>query len=114
MKKILIYIPIVLSVLVLGAHFMRYANGSLLPVAVAAVLLGLLFVRQPWVARLMQSVLVVGTVEWIITLVNLASRRADMGEPYLRLVLILGVVALVTFCAAMLFQTRTLKDTYKL
>ena len=72
MKKILIYTPIVLSMLVLGAHFMRYANGSVIPIAVAAALLGLLFVRQPWVARLMQSVLVVGTVEWVITLFNLA------------------------------------------
>ena len=63
MKKVLLYIPIVLSFVVLGAHFLRY--GSDLGVVGAALLMGLLFVRQPWVARLMQVALVLGAIMWV-------------------------------------------------
>ena len=112
MKKALLYVPIVLSVLVLGAHFLRLTNSLPVVGVVVLVLLGLLFVRQPWSARLVQTVLVIGTVEWIRTLYNFAQIRMALGEPYLRLVLILGVVAAVTLCAALLFQTRTLRDHY--
>jgi hypothetical protein len=111
-KKILLYVPIVLSVVVLGAHLLRLSNSLPVAGAIVLVLLGLLFVRQPWAARFVQTVLVLGTVEWLRTMLALAQVRAALGEPYLRLVLILGVVAAVTLCAALLFQTRALRDHY--
>ena len=112
MKKSLLYVPIVLSVLVLGAHVLRLSNSLPIAGAMVLVLIGLLFVRQPWSARFVQTVLVIGTVEWLRTMLALAQVRAALGEPYLRLVLILGVVAAVTLCAALLFQTRTLREHY--
>ena len=63
MIKAALYVPVVLSLVVLGAHFMRY--GDTLFVAGALLLIVLLFVRQPWVARLMQVVLVLGALEWV-------------------------------------------------
>ena len=112
MKKSLLYVPIVLSVLVLGAHLLRLSNSLPIAGAMVLVLLGLLFVRQPWSARFVQTVLVIGTVEWLRTMLAFAQVRAALGEPYLRLVLILGVVAAVTLCAALLFQSRTLREHY--
>ena len=112
MKKTLLYVPIVLSVLVLGAHLLRLTNSLPIAGVIVLVLLGLLFVRRPWSARFVQTVLVIGTVEWLRTMLALAQVRAALGEPYLRLVLILGVVAAVTLCAALLFQTRALRDHY--
>ena len=112
MKKTLLYVPIVLSVLVLGAHLLRLTNSLPIAGVIVLVLLGLLFVRRPWSARYVQTVLVIGTVEWLRTMLALAQFRAALGEPYLRLVLILGVVAAVTLCAALLFQARTLRDHY--
>jgi hypothetical protein len=112
MKKQLLYAPIVLSLFLLGAHFLRYGN---LPVLIMlAAFMGLLFVRRWWVARIMQFVLVLGALEWLRTLAMLIQERMAYGMPYQRLAIILGVVAAITVFAAFLFQTKELKAIYRL
>lgn len=111
MKKALLYVPIVLSLVLLGAHFLR--DGNSVGVAGALVLIALLFVRQSWVARLIQVALVVGALEWVRTLYGLVQVRAEMGEPYARMVAILGVVAVITLGSALLFQSRSLRQIYQ-
>ncbi len=110
--KVLLHIPIVLSFAVLGAHFLRY--GHAIGVIGSLVLIALLFLRQPWVARLVQVALVLGALEWVRTLFSLMQVRAAMGEPVTRMVIILGSVALVTLVSALLFQTSPLKTVYRL
>ena len=91
---------------------MRYGNS--LGVFCAMAVIALLFVRQAWVARLVQVVLVLGALEWVRTLYSLMQVRTALDQPYERMVLILGTVALVTFCSALLFQSRALKEVYGL
>ena len=110
MKKVLVYVPIILSLVVLGAHFMRYGNS--LAVFGLLILIGLLFVRQPWVARMIQAALVLGALEWVHTIYELVQVRAALGQPFTRMVIILGLVTIVTACSALLFQTPTLKKIY--
>jgi hypothetical protein len=110
MMRVLLYIPIVLSLVVLAAHFLRY--GSSIGVFAALLLIGLLFLRQPWVPRVMQVVLVLGTIEWLRTMYEIAHMRSLHGQPYGRMLVILGIVAAVTLCAALLFQSATLKKIY--
>jgi hypothetical protein len=112
MKKVLVYVPVVLSLVILGAHFMRYGNS--IGVVGALALIALLIVRRPWVARLMQVVLILGALEWVRTLYELAQVRAALGQPFTRMTIILGVVAAVTFCSALLFQSPALKKIYRL
>lgn len=112
MKKVLLYIPIVLSFVVLGAHYMRY--GSSLAVVGVAALIALLFVRQPWVARLLQVALALAAIQWAHTMYDLAQLRIAFGESPTRLVIILGTVAAVALCSALLFQTKTLRGIYRL
>lgn len=112
MKNVLLYVPIVLSLVVIGAHFLRY--GGWIGVFAMLALIGLLFLRSPWVARLVQVVLVFGTVEWLRTAYVLAQVRALHGQPFGRMVAILAIVAAVTLCSALVFQTRTLKQVYGL
>ena len=95
MKKVLLYVPVVLSLGVLGAHFMR--NGDTI-----------------FVVRLMQVVLVLGALEWVHTLYELAQVRAALGEPYGRMLVILGLVAAITACSALVFQSKALKGVYGL
>ena len=109
---LLLYVPIVLSLTLLGAHFLRY--GIDIGVAASLVLIGLLFVRKAWVARLVQVALYLGFIEWMRTLLELAQMRAAMGQPATRMVIILGAVAAVTFCSAFLFQSTRLKKIYRL
>jgi hypothetical protein len=111
-KKALVYIPVVLSLVILGAHFMRYGNS--IGVLGSLLLIVLLIVRRPWVARLMQVALILGALEWVRTLYELAQVRAAHGQPFVRMVVILGVVAAVTFCSALLFQSPALKKIYRL
>jgi len=112
MSKALHYVPVVLSLVVLGAHFLR--DGNWIGVAVPVALIGLLFVRRPWVARLVQLGLILGALEWLRTLNDLVQVRIALGQPFTRMAVILGVVAVVAFCAALLFQTPTLKRVYRL
>lgn len=105
-------IPVVLSLLVLGAHFLR--SGNLLAVSGTLVLVGLLFVRRPWAARAVQISLVLASLEWIRTLLQLTVERMHTGQPFLRMAIILGIVAAVTLLSAFLFQSRRLLEFYGL
>lgn len=107
----LIYFPIVLSLAALGAHFLRY--GSDIGVLGMLLLIGLLFVRRPWAPRIVQASLVLGAVEWLHTLYGLAQYRAMQGQSATRMTLILGGVALLTFCCALLFETQRLRRIYR-
>ena len=104
--------PVILSLAVLGAHFLR--DGSWIGVIGALVLMILLFVRRAWVARLIQAVLILGALEWIRTLYVLVTVRAAHGLPFTRMAVILGVVAALSLASAMLFQMPTLKKRYRL
>ena len=112
MKKVLLYVPVVLSLVILGAHFLRYGNST--GVFGSLVLIGLLIVRRPWVARLIQIALILGALEWVRTLYEFAQIRAALGQPFTRMIIILGVVAALTFCSALLFQSQALKRIYRL
>jgi len=104
-------VPVILSLLVLGAHFLR--SGTLLLVLVVIGLVACLAARRPWVPRLVQAALLLGAVEWIRTLALFVGERKRSGEPYLRLVIILGAVALVTALSAFLFETARLRRRYR-
>jgi hypothetical protein len=93
-------LPAGLALLLLAAHFFRAGYVSVAALAVAAI--GLLFVRVPWSVRLLQATLLLGVIEWLRTAWVFASARAQFGQPYGRLLLILGAVAALTGLAAWL------------
>jgi hypothetical protein len=103
-------IPPVVAFLLLAAHF--YRAGIHLAVAVAVAMIVLVFVRRPWAARIIQLALVLAGIEWLRSAVTLVHARGAMGEPYLRLALILGGVALFTALAALVVQTRRAREHF--
>ncbi|MEE9612832.1 MAG: hypothetical protein V3W19_16385 [Desulfatiglandales bacterium] len=105
-------LPVILSALILGAHFFR--AGGLLFVLIALAIPVILLIHRPWVARLVQIILVGGGLEWVRTLVRLASERQAIGEPWNRLAIILGGVAILTACSALLFSLSALRKLYSL
>ena len=110
MVRALYFVPIVLSLLVLGAHFLR--DGSMVLVVACLTLVALLFVRRIWAARIVQGVLVLGALEWLWTLYGLVQVRAALDQPYVRMSVILGTVAAVTLASALLFETQALRRIY--
>lgn len=110
--KFILLVPVVLSFLLLGAHFLR--EGQTIIVICALFLPFLLLIRKPWVVRLLQFFLVAGAMEWMRTLFFLRAIRIEHGMPWMRLVIIVGTVALITACAALVFYHPTLKTKYGL
>ena len=108
----LLHLPAALSLLLLGAHFLRV--DAMVLVAVCLALCGLLLVARPWAARVVQAALVLGALEWLRTLTVLAMQRQHAGIPWLRMAVILGVVAALALLAAWLFQTPRLAQRFGL
>ncbi|MCX5875413.1 MAG: hypothetical protein NT087_03770 [Deltaproteobacteria bacterium] len=105
-------LPVIFSILLLGAHF--YRAGHLLLTGGAILALGLLCIRRPLTVRLMQGLLMAGAAEWLFTTIRLVIIRQAQGLPWLRLAVILGLVALCTLLSALVFRTNGLKAQYNL
>lgn len=108
----LLLIPVVLSILAIGAHFLR--AESHIALLLCFNVLFCLFFRHPLVARGTQLALFLAGIEWIRTLVNLVADRSAHGEDWTRVALILGAVCLFTLGSACLFQTKNLRERYGL
>lgn len=99
-----------LALLLLGAHFFR---AALVPLTVVCLgLVALLFVRARWAWLALQAALALGTLEWLRTAWTFASARAALGQPYTRLLVILGGVALLTALGVLVLRTRTARSHF--
>lgn len=103
-------VPVVLSLIILAAHFLR--AGNMLVVVILIASLVLLLVKRPWIVRVIQTILVLGAIEWLLTLSELMSRRIEMGQPYMRMVAILGSVAFLTAVSGLAFRSESLRNRY--
>jgi hypothetical protein len=104
-------IPPVIGFLLLAAHFYRSENLLLAAVSVLAILLVL--VRRPWAAYAMQAGLLLGSLEWLRSTIALVHARSAMGEPFIRLAIILGGVTLFTGFSSLVFRTGKLRDHFR-
>lgn len=112
MRVVAVLLLPAVALLLLGAHFFR---ASLVPLTVACLaLLALLFVRTAWAARTLQVAFALGTVEWLRTAWVFASARAVAGQPYGRLLIILGGVALFTALAAIVLKSKVARQHFRL
>ncbi|MBI4848619.1 MAG: hypothetical protein HY808_08620 [Nitrospirae bacterium] len=104
-------LPVILSLLLLGAHFFR-AQIIILILLVLALLL-ILLIRRSWVPKLVQTALALGGIEWVRTLIAFVKMRQAEGVPWMRLALILGGVAAFTVCSGLVFRFRSLRERYQ-
>jgi hypothetical protein len=110
MAVVLRLIPVILSSILLAAHFSR-AGSSVLSLA-AIALPFLLLVRKPWAARTVQLALVLGGLEWLRAAWGYVQQRMALGEPWTRLLVILGVVVLFTWASALVFRSPRLRPIW--
>ena len=81
-----------MSALLLAAHFLRSLD---LPGLIASLAFPLLFmVRRPWALRLLQAGAVISAAIWVWTALAIREARVIAGQPWGRMFLILGAVAL--------------------
>ena len=102
-------LPAILSLLLLFAHGFRDFGPIVLPFM---GILTFFLVPHGSVARFFQFILCLGALEWIRMAVFLAIERQAKGESWIRLVLILGATSAFTLWAAILFESKELRDLY--
>lgn len=105
-------LPVSLSLMVLAAHFLFHGNPLLTLASLAMV--GLLFVRRAWAARTVQVYLVLGSIEWVRTLIFRLLERKALGQPYVRFAFILGTVAVATAASAFIFRRAQVRERFGL
>ena len=103
-------LPVIISFLLLAAHFLR--AGQMVVVVFLFALLLTLLVRKFWVPWVIQVVLLLGAVEWVATLYSVAQFRIASGLPWARMAIILGSVALFTTLSSLVFRSKALKERY--
>ena len=65
-----------------------------------------LLLNRRWADRAVQLMMLAGALEWVLTIQTFVEIRQMIGLPYLRMVLILGGVALFTALSGLLLETR--------
>ena len=105
-------LPVMISFLLLAAHF--YRAGQVILAGLSLAVLALLLLKETWVVRFIQAALMLAALEWIRTLYFFAQIRIESGQPWTRLAIILGLVALLTALSALVFKARTLRTRYGL
>ena len=112
MKNFMKILPIILCFLLLAAHFGR---ANLLILQILSILIPfLLFWKTKIAAFIIQACLILAGIEWIRTAVYYARIRIENGEPWLRLAIILGSVAVLNFATILVFRTKSMKKRNKL
>lgn len=103
-------LPVFVSFLLLAAHFLR--AGQMVISVVLLSLLSLLFLRKTWIPRVIQLILLLGTLEWLRTLYSVAQLRIELDMPWMRMATILGVVALFTAFSCLVFRSEALRKRF--
>lgn len=104
-------IPVVLSFLILGAHFSRDNMTILMVISLAFPFL--LFVKKAWVPKLFQITLVLGTLEWLRSLYFYIQAYEETGQSWSKLLMIIGGVSLFTALSALVFNSKKLREKYR-
>lgn len=105
-------LPVIISFLILAAHFLRYGD---LPMTVIALIVPiLLFIKKKWVPRIIQLCLAIGALEWFSTMYFLIQTRQQTGTDWHRLAIIMSLVALFTLLSGLVFRNKKLRESYQL
>lgn len=103
---------VTLFCLIFAAHFLRTGAMSGVLVCLAIPLLAAITCAR-WALRSLQALLVVGSVNWIVTALCVGAERRAAGEPWMRMAIILGAVAGLTAMAAGMLSRRTVLERFR-
>lgn len=104
-------LPLILSAVLVGAHFLR--SYSLIPMLLSLAAPFLLLVRKRWSLYVLQSLAVLGALIWMLALYGIIQERLMEGRSWLASAIILGAVALFTLYSGWLLNSPELKSIYK-
>lgn len=105
--RIILYVT---AAIVLGAHFLRAGNITMVALCLAAPLL--FFHRRRWSLIALQSFAYGAAATWIAVTVQLVQMRQQSGRTWAVAALILGSVVLFTLLAGLLLNSRAMRERY--
>jgi len=103
--------PVILSFLLLAAHFFR--SGIIILSILCLIIPFTLFIKNIWIPRIFQVLLILGAFEWIRTTLIFVEERKMYEMPWIRLAIILGLVALFTALSGLMFQLKSVMRIYR-
>ena len=104
-------LPVILSFLLIAAHFFR--AGQVYLALFCVLILFLLIPKKTWVPRTFQVLLIVAALEWLRSLFMFVQMRIAFDAPWTRLAIILGTVALLTALSGLVFRGMALRKRYR-
>ncbi len=108
---ILRIIPLIISWLILAAHFMRYGNIYYVLFCIAVPLL--LLIPKRIILHTVQWLTFAGVLLWIMIGIDLVKFRISFNGDYYRLAIIMTFVALFTFASGLLLYHRSFRRVYR-
>ncbi len=104
-----VFIPVILSYLILAAHFSR--NDQFLLLILSVGIPALLSVKELWARYIVQAGLILGAFEWAWSTLDYIEIRKAIGEDYQRLAIILFSVAAFTLISGLLLYLVKQNET---
>lgn len=99
-------------ILVLAAHFSRAGSDV---VAIITLLVPLLFfIKQKWVIKTLESIAYLSAVIWLYGAYQYIQIRIATGEDWIRLLVIMGAVALYSAWSGYFLNSSRIKEVYGL
>ena len=102
--------PIIVSALMLAAHFFRIEKDAIVVMCICFPFL--LVFKTKWAARSVQIILFLGGLEWLHIMYKDVVERMNQGEPWHRLAVVLCTVAAFTAASALVFRFKSLRKLY--
>jgi hypothetical protein len=104
-------IPLIVAFLLLGAHFLRSGHMFLAGVTILTPLL--LLIKKRWILLFVKWLSYSAAIVWIQTTFSLVQQRRMAGVPWVRMLLILSGVTVLTLYAGYLLNSDIVKRPYQ-
>jgi hypothetical protein len=101
---------LVLSAIVIAAHFLR--SASYIPMLICLAAPFLLFVKKRWSVLVIQALTVVAAIIWLLTLYGIIQQRIFEGRSWTASAIILGIVTAYTLLTGWLLNSPIMKEQY--
>jgi len=106
--RILRVVLVILSALLIAAHYLREGTYPLVLLSLAFPVL--LLVTKNWARWVVEALLILAAIEWVRTLLALISERQAIGQSYTAAAAILGGVAVLTAASAVVLELTSRKQ----
>lgn len=104
MRNFLRILPFLLCSLLMAAHLFR---ANLLILMIISLLIPFVTIIKSKISlRIVQITLVIYSLEWIRTMISYVAERMENGDNWLRLAIILSVVALANLLSILALKNR--------